>query len=53
MPPLGELIDGRASLKLIREVSMTDIIGREEVRGKGGTAPDYFVQLIYLCLYIR
>ena len=32
MPPLGELIDGRVSLKLIREVSMTDIIGREEVR---------------------
>lgn len=32
MPPLGELIDGRISLKLIREVSMTDIIGREEVR---------------------
>lgn len=32
MPPLGELIDGRVSLKLIREVSMTDIIGREEVQ---------------------
>ena len=32
MPPLGELIDGRVSLKLVREVSMTDIIGREEIR---------------------
>jgi FlaA1/EpsC-like NDP-sugar epimerase len=32
IPPLGELIDGRVSLKLSREVSMTDIIGREEVR---------------------
>jgi FlaA1/EpsC-like NDP-sugar epimerase len=32
MPPLGELIDGRVSLKLIREVTMTDILGREEVR---------------------
>jgi FlaA1/EpsC-like NDP-sugar epimerase len=32
MPPLGEIIDGRVSLKMIREVSMSDIIGREEVR---------------------
>ena len=32
MPPLGELIDGRVSLKMVREVSVTDIIGREEVR---------------------
>ena len=32
MPPLGELIDGRVSLKMVREVSLTDLLGREEVR---------------------
>jgi FlaA1/EpsC-like NDP-sugar epimerase len=32
MPPLGELINGQVSLKMVREVSMTDLIGREEVR---------------------
>ena len=31
MPPIGELINGRASLKFVREVSIADIVGREEV----------------------
>ena len=32
MPPLGEVIDGRVSMKMVREVSVTDLVGREEVR---------------------
>jgi FlaA1/EpsC-like NDP-sugar epimerase len=32
MPPLGEVIDGRVSMKMVREVGMEDLIGREEVR---------------------
>jgi len=32
MPPLGELIDGRVSMKVVRTVSLMDLIGREEVR---------------------
>jgi FlaA1/EpsC-like NDP-sugar epimerase len=32
MPPLGEVIDGRVSMKMVREVSVTDVVGREEVR---------------------
>jgi FlaA1/EpsC-like NDP-sugar epimerase len=32
MPQIGELIDGRVSLKLVRNVSITDIVGREEMR---------------------
>ena len=32
MPPMGELIDGRISLKMVRKVSVTDLMGREEVR---------------------
>ena len=32
MPPLAELIDGRVSLKMVREVTIADLIGREEVR---------------------
>lgn len=32
MPRIEQLIDGRVSLKLVREVSITDIVGREEVR---------------------
>lgn len=32
MPPLGELIDGRVSMKMVRTVSLTDLVGREEVR---------------------
>jgi FlaA1/EpsC-like NDP-sugar epimerase len=32
MPPIGELIDGRVSLKMVRDVSITDLLGREEVR---------------------
>ena len=31
MPPIGELIGGRVSLKLVREVSITDLMGRDEV----------------------
>jgi len=32
MPPLGELIDGRVSMTMVREVSITDLLGRAEVR---------------------
>lgn len=32
MPPLGELIDGRVSLTMVREVTIADVIGRDEVR---------------------
>lgn len=32
MPPIGELINGQTSLKLVREVSITDLLGRDEVR---------------------
>jgi len=32
MPALGELIDGRVSVRAIRKVSIDDILGREEVR---------------------
>ena len=31
MPPIGELINGRVSLKMIRDVSINDLLGREEV----------------------
>lgn len=31
MPPLGELINGSISMKMIRTVSIEDLIGREEV----------------------
>jgi FlaA1/EpsC-like NDP-sugar epimerase/lipopolysaccharide/colanic/teichoic acid biosynthesis glycosyltransferase len=32
MPSLGELIDGKVSVRLIREVRLEDILGRDEVR---------------------
>lgn len=32
MPPIAELIDGRVSLKMVREVTIADLMGREEVR---------------------
>ena len=32
LPPIGELIDGRVSMRTIREVRLEDILGREEVR---------------------
>lgn len=32
MPSVGEVIDGRVSMKMVREVSVTDLVGREEVR---------------------
>lgn len=32
MPAIAELIDGRVSLKMVREVTIADLIGREEVR---------------------
>lgn len=32
LPPIGELIDGRVSMRAIREVRLEDILGREEVR---------------------
>ena len=41
MPPIGELINGHASLKLVREVSITDIVGREEVRLDGKNIEGY------------
>ena len=31
MPPLGEIIDGKVSLKMIRNVTIADVIGREEI----------------------
>jgi len=31
MPLIGELIGGRVSLKLVREVSITDLMGRDEI----------------------
>lgn len=31
MPPLGELIDGKVSLTMVREVTIADVIGRDEV----------------------
>jgi FlaA1/EpsC-like NDP-sugar epimerase len=32
IPPLWELIEGRVSLKMVREVSIADVLGRDEVR---------------------
>jgi len=32
MPGIGELIDGKVSVKAIREVTIEDVLGREEVR---------------------
>ena len=32
MPSVGEIIDGRVSMKMVREVSVADLVGREEVR---------------------
>ncbi|HEN20703.1 MAG TPA: polysaccharide biosynthesis protein, partial [Desulfobacteraceae bacterium] len=32
MPPVGELIGGRVSMKVARNVTLSDIVGREEVR---------------------
>lgn len=32
MPSIGELIDGKVSLRTVREVRIEDILGREEVR---------------------
>ena len=32
LPGLGELIDGRASIRMMREISYTDLLGRAEVR---------------------
>ncbi|MDO8721078.1 MAG: nucleoside-diphosphate sugar epimerase/dehydratase, partial [Syntrophales bacterium] len=32
MPPLAEIINGKVSLKMVREVTISDLLGREEVR---------------------
>ncbi|MCE5262693.1 MAG: polysaccharide biosynthesis protein [Deltaproteobacteria bacterium] len=32
LPPIGELIDGRVSMRAVREVQLEDFLGREEVR---------------------
>jgi len=31
MPAVGELLDGRVSMKVVREVTLSDVIGRDEV----------------------
>ena len=43
MPSVGEVINGRVSMKMVREVSMTDLLGREEVRLEEAAIKQYLL----------